>query len=176
MRFKQIADVCGTLAMLCATLQYVPQLMLNRNRRSVDGLSFQTVVLKHIGACFLFANSAVIHENVMVVFHGLGTVIMLTLLILQFAAYRGPKHSTSKQTHGDHPELPLDSAPHECSTATPLPEMLRNYSEYVVWLAFPFATLLLSLIFPATVCLSFSFTFSHVCFSFRHVLTLISII
>lgn len=156
MTFKQIADVCGTLAMLCATLQHVPQLLLNRSRRSVDGLSFQTVVFKHVGACFLFANSAVIHENMMVVLHGLGTVVMLTLLILQFAAYRGPKHSTSKRTHVAHPELPLDSAPRESSAAAALPEMIRDYSEYVVWLALPFAALLLALIFPGTVRLSSS--------------------
>lgn len=161
MTFKQIADVCGTLAMLCATLQYVPQLMLNRNRRSVDGLSFQTVILKHVGACFLFANSAVIHENMMVVLHGLGTVVMLTLLILQFAAYRGPKHNASKRTHAAHPELPLDSVPHETSTATALPEMIREYREYAMWLALPLAALLLALVFPGTVRLSTSFTFSH---------------
>ena len=151
MTFKQVADVCGTVAMLCATLQYVPQLMLNRNRRSVDGLSFQTVILKHIGACFLFANSAVIHENMMVVLHGLGTVTMLTLLILQFAVYRGPKHRVSKRTNGSHSDLPLDSAPQESSMIPAVPTMLKDYGEYVAWLSLPLAALLLALIFPGTV-------------------------
>lgn len=151
MTFKQVADVCGTVAMLCATLQYVPQLMLNRNRRSVDGLSFQTVILKHIGACFLFANSAVIHENMMVVLHGLGTVTMLTLLILQFAAYRGPKHRASKRTNGSHSDLPLDSAPQESTMIPAVPTMLKDYGEYVAWLSLPLSALLLALIFPGTV-------------------------
>lgn len=143
MTFKQVADVCGTVAMLCATLQYVPQLMLNRNRRSVDGLSFQTVILKHIGACFLFANSAVIHENMMVVLHGLGTVTMLTLLILQFAVYRGPKHRVSKRTNGSHSDLPLDSAPQESSMIPAVPTMLKDYGEYVAWLSLPLCRLAL---------------------------------
>ena len=39
--------------------RYFPQMVLNYRRKSMYGFSFHGILIKHLGACFLFVNSYV---------------------------------------------------------------------------------------------------------------------
>ncbi|EFA78566.1 transmembrane protein [Heterostelium album PN500] len=54
----------GVMSSVCFGLQYVPQMYLNYNRRSVQGFSLHSIVIKLIGAAFLLVNSSLTGDSV----------------------------------------------------------------------------------------------------------------
>lgn len=69
------------------TLLYVPQMLLNRRRKSVEGFSSQAIVIKLFGAAFLTVNSLYTGEAIPVIAYGTLNVAQHSLFMLQFFTY-----------------------------------------------------------------------------------------
>ena len=138
------AHLCGAIATVCATAQYVPQLHLNWQRHSTRGLSPVSIVMKLVGSSFLLFNSLFLRETTPVIFYGLGNVLTHTLFMFQFHAYN-PARSTGGAT-----------AKEESRAAA----FVRTY-KYLLWALFPVVPLLLDLAYPALIRLFPSYTRTH---------------
>ncbi|EGG25193.1 transmembrane protein [Cavenderia fasciculata] len=85
----------GMLATGCFVLQYIPQMYLNYSRKSVQGFSLHSVVIKLIGAAFLFVNSSLTGETIPVILYGLFNVLQHTIFIFQFSIYSKESSNSS---------------------------------------------------------------------------------
>ena len=63
--------------------RYIPQAVLNEQRRSVVGFSVTGIIIKHVGACFLFVNAAYLGEHYPVVLYGLFNVVQHSFFMYQ---------------------------------------------------------------------------------------------
>eukprot|EP01094_Clydonella_sp_ATCC50884_P023950 TRINITY_DN5882_c0_g1_i3.p1 TRINITY_DN5882_c0_g1~~TRINITY_DN5882_c0_g1_i3.p1 ORF type:complete len:242 (+),score=61.98 TRINITY_DN5882_c0_g1_i3:326-1051(+) len=84
----QVANTLGMVATICFIIQYIPQMVLNSTRKSMYGFSFHGILIKHLGACFLFVNTFVTAEADPVVIYGLFNVLQHTVFIIQFQLYQ----------------------------------------------------------------------------------------
>ena len=82
-----LALLCGHLATLCFTLQYFPQTWHNFKRKSLAGFSTVGIVMKLVGADFLFINSLFRGEPLPVVLYGFFNVVQHSLFMIQFTLY-----------------------------------------------------------------------------------------
>ena len=85
-----IANGFGLLASTAFTLQYLPQAIYNWKRKSVRGFSSDSIIFKHIGACFLFVNCVLIREKFPVTLYGFFNVLQHTIFLIQFTIYQQP--------------------------------------------------------------------------------------
>ncbi|GAM22331.1 hypothetical protein SAMD00019534_055060 [Acytostelium subglobosum LB1] len=87
----------GVFSSVCFGVQYVPQMYLNYSRRSVQGFSLHSIVIKLIGAAFLLVNSALTGESMPIVLYGLLNVLQHSIFMFQFALF-SKEPSTSNKT------------------------------------------------------------------------------
>lgn len=85
-----VANGFGLLASTAFTLQYLPQAIYNWRRKGVRGFSADSIVFKHIGACFLFVNCVLIRERFPVTLYGFFNVLQHSIFLVQFTIYRQP--------------------------------------------------------------------------------------
>eukprot|EP01104_Vermistella_antarctica_P016681 TRINITY_DN5735_c0_g1_i1.p1 TRINITY_DN5735_c0_g1~~TRINITY_DN5735_c0_g1_i1.p1 ORF type:complete len:283 (+),score=33.86 TRINITY_DN5735_c0_g1_i1:166-1014(+) len=83
-----VAHFMGVLASLCFTLQYSPQFFMNWKKKSVKGFSSSSIIIKLVGACFLFVNVVVTGEARVVQVYGLFNVCQHLFFIVQFQLYK----------------------------------------------------------------------------------------
>jgi len=83
----KIAQLLGFIASICFTIQYIPQCWLNYQRKSVVGFSTSGIIIKFVGASFLFVNTYVSGEVFSVVAYGLFNVTQHCIFLLQFTFY-----------------------------------------------------------------------------------------
>ncbi|KAG9395840.1 PQ loop repeat [Carpediemonas membranifera] len=81
-------SILGYLATLCFTIQYVPQLLSNYRRRSVEGLSLTCYVIKLIGAYFLFVVALISGEHPSVICYGMVNLIQYNLFMFFWFRFR----------------------------------------------------------------------------------------
>lgn len=103
---ENAAQLAGMLASLLFTLQYAPQAVLNWRRKSVKGFSTTGILIKHVGACFLFINTFLLAEKQSVVVYGAFNVMQHSIFLAQFVLYTG-KGSESFGLWLFFPLLPL---------------------------------------------------------------------
>eukprot|EP01027_Heterolobosea_sp_BB2_P016789 GEZU01023853.1.p1 GENE.GEZU01023853.1~~GEZU01023853.1.p1 ORF type:complete len:263 (-),score=37.60 GEZU01023853.1:253-1041(-) len=87
MDHKTLAYFCGYTATLAFTLQYLPQIYLNQKRKSVKGFSTSGIIIKLVGAAFLFTNTIFTSESFPLVLYGLFNVAQHIIFILQFVYF-----------------------------------------------------------------------------------------
>ncbi len=73
--------------------RYIPQTVYNFKRKSVHGFSTTGIIIKHIGASFLFVNSILLggkfaicvtnEENISVAMYGLCGVVQHSIFMIQ---------------------------------------------------------------------------------------------
>lgn len=80
-------ELLGYISTFCFALQYVPQIMLNFSRKSVAGFSTTGILIKLIGAAFLWSNSAIMGESMFVILYGASNVCQHIIFMTQFAYY-----------------------------------------------------------------------------------------
>lgn len=83
----------GNIASLCFFIVYVPQFILNYKRKSIRGFSLQSIVLKLIGASFLFVNSLFNGSPFPVFFYGFLNTFQHIAFIIQFRIYGRQKEA-----------------------------------------------------------------------------------
>merc|ERR1711916_65776 len=88
---ENVASAAGMAATIAFTLQYLPQAILNQQRRSVKGFSTLGIVIKHLGACFLLVNAYLTGEATPVILYGLFNVLQHSVFMVQFSIF--PSHS-----------------------------------------------------------------------------------
>ncbi|EGC29459.1 hypothetical protein DICPUDRAFT_42859 [Dictyostelium purpureum] len=77
----------GIISSGCFGVQYLPQMMLNYRRKSCQGFSSSGIIIKLIGASFLFINAWLTGETLPIVFYGLINVLQHTIFLFQFSIY-----------------------------------------------------------------------------------------
>jgi len=82
-----LASLAGYVASFCFIIQYLPQTMLNYNRKSVRGFSDSGEIIKLIGASFLCVNAILTSEPSSVILYGLCNVCQHLTFMVQFAIY-----------------------------------------------------------------------------------------
>ena len=80
----QYAHLFGNLSTFCFFLVYVPQFFMYCKRRSVDGFSVSSVVLKLFGSSFLFVNSVFKHASHPIILYGFSNTIEHMLFLVQY--------------------------------------------------------------------------------------------
>ena len=75
------------MASICFFIVYIPQFVLNYRRKSVDGFSKSSVILKLIGSAFLCVNSLFNGSQFPIFLYGFLNTIEHSLFLLQFATY-----------------------------------------------------------------------------------------
>jgi len=136
---SRFASFVGLFASFCFTLQYVPQICLNFSRKSVRGFSSVGIIIKHVGASFLFINSLLTGENIAVVLYGLCNVIQHSVFMFQFAVY--PSFSDHIEEHGSIKSM-----------KQPVIVQEKSFKEkYLLWLLFPVVPILLGIFLPGTI-------------------------
>jgi len=83
----KVYSTLGIFSSICFGVQYLPQMYLNYQRKSVQGFSSTGIIIKLIGASFLFINSWLTGETIPVVFYGLINVVQHTIFMFQFSIY-----------------------------------------------------------------------------------------
>eukprot|EP01083_Nonionella_stella_P042099 113894_1 len=86
-----VAQICGMIATLCFTLQYVPQAYQNYKRQSCEGFSLSGIVIKLVGIAFLMVNSVLTGENMSVFMYGIIGCMQHCVFMAQFAKYNNDK-------------------------------------------------------------------------------------
>src|SRR3989338_8781962 len=81
------AHVLGHFASIIFAVQYCPQALLNWRRKSVKGFSGSSIIVKHVGACFLAINAYLQEESAPVVSYGLFNIIQHSIFLYQLASY-----------------------------------------------------------------------------------------
>jgi len=117
----------------------LPQIFLNFRRKSVRGFSTLGIIIKHVGASFLFINALFTGENVAVVLYGLCNVVQHSIFMFQFAVY--PSKSDHSRNSG--------SEDLDVTISIPTPEKSLK-EKYLLWLLFPLIPVALGVWFPAT--------------------------
>mmetsp|Transcript_5196 Transcript_5196/g.5658 ORF Transcript_5196/g.5658 Transcript_5196/m.5658 type:complete len:220 (+) Transcript_5196:20-679(+) len=84
---SSMAYFAGIFASFCFTVQYIPQAWHNYKRQSVRGFSAIGIIIKLIGAAFLFSNTFIQGETVAVVMYGLFNVTQHLVFMVQFSSY-----------------------------------------------------------------------------------------
>ncbi|KAN0023350.1 hypothetical protein ACTFIU_011520 [Dictyostelium citrinum] len=84
----------GILSSILFGVQYLPQMYLNFKRKSVQGFSSSGIIIKLVGASFLFVNSWLTGESMPIVFYGLINVFQHTIFMFQFSIYDTVKGAT----------------------------------------------------------------------------------
>eukprot|EP00698_Gefionella_okellyi_P004786 TRINITY_DN14430_c0_g1_i1.p1 TRINITY_DN14430_c0_g1~~TRINITY_DN14430_c0_g1_i1.p1 ORF type:complete len:221 (+),score=15.05 TRINITY_DN14430_c0_g1_i1:54-716(+) len=84
-----VITVCGAISTICFLCQYLPQLYMNSQRKSMQGLSFTGILVKFVGASFLLVNAIVISEKYTVIMYGTVQMFQYSVFIFQFAIYDG---------------------------------------------------------------------------------------
>eukprot|EP01080_Neovahlkampfia_damariscottae_P003964 gene3964-7220_t len=79
--------LAGYIATFCFTLCYLPQAILNFQRKSVSGFSTTGIVIKLIGASFLGVNAYILGETVPTVLYGGFNILQHSIFMWQFATY-----------------------------------------------------------------------------------------
>lgn len=110
----KIASAAGFISSMCSFFQYFPQIVYNYKRKSVEGFSASSIIIKLVGASFLLTNSLFLGETVPVVLYGLSNVIAHSTFMFQFCFYVDPDK---------HP---------------------RKRYGYLAWIAFPFVPFLIA--------------------------------
>eukprot|EP01114_Cavostelium_apophysatum_P015047 TRINITY_DN4027_c0_g1_i3.p1 TRINITY_DN4027_c0_g1~~TRINITY_DN4027_c0_g1_i3.p1 ORF type:complete len:247 (-),score=42.78 TRINITY_DN4027_c0_g1_i3:227-967(-) len=132
---SEFAKLLGFLSTICFTLQYLPQIFLNFSRKSVKGFSAIGIIIKHVGASFLFVNSLWSGEVLAVVLYGLFNVVQHSMFMFQFAYY---------------PHLE-DGPNNEEVKIVRTPSQEKAFKEkYLLWLMFPAVPAVLAAIAPST--------------------------
>lgn len=94
---KEIAKGAGFISSMCSFFQYFPQIVYNYKRKSVEGFSAASIVIKLVGASFLLANSTLLGESLPVVLYGLSNVIAHSTFMFQFCFYIDTSKHTGKR-------------------------------------------------------------------------------
>ncbi|OHT17164.1 PQ loop repeat family protein [Tritrichomonas foetus] len=82
-----IACWLGNIASLCFFIVYVPQFMLNYNRKSVKGFNLPSTALKLVGSSFLFINSLYNNSSFPVFLYGFLNTMQHAAFLFQFWIY-----------------------------------------------------------------------------------------
>jgi uncharacterized protein with PQ loop repeat len=86
-QMEHVASFLGLIASFCFIVQYAPQAWLNYRRKHVRGFSKMGIVIKHIGASFLWINSMILGETFAVQSYGMFNVLQHSIFMLQFSVY-----------------------------------------------------------------------------------------
>jgi len=122
------------------SFRYLPQIALNFSRKSVRGFSATGIIIKHVGASFLFVNSLFIGEVLAVVLYGLCNVVQHSMFMCQFSIYSNVEFT------------PLDELRIQKSSGNgEYIHTEKSFKEkYLLWLLFPLLPVFLGLIFPSS--------------------------
>mmetsp|Transcript_16846 Transcript_16846/g.27865 ORF Transcript_16846/g.27865 Transcript_16846/m.27865 type:complete len:296 (+) Transcript_16846:136-1023(+) len=90
--YTLIAYMMGVASTCLFGVQWIPQIMLNFNRKSVQGFSPSGAAMKWVGACFLLVNSYTASEPLPVVLYGVLNTVQVAVLISQFALWQDSKY------------------------------------------------------------------------------------
>jgi hypothetical protein len=82
-----IACWCGNVASLLFFIVYVPQFILNYSRKSVQGFSLSSTVIKLLGSSFLFVNSLFNNASLPVFLYGFLNTVQHVAFLVQFWLY-----------------------------------------------------------------------------------------
>eukprot|EP01130_Rhizamoeba_saxonica_P001381 TRINITY_DN11241_c0_g1_i1.p1 TRINITY_DN11241_c0_g1~~TRINITY_DN11241_c0_g1_i1.p1 ORF type:complete len:240 (+),score=30.98 TRINITY_DN11241_c0_g1_i1:50-721(+) len=82
-------EIFGYIASMCFILQYVPQAVLNYQRKNVEGFNRYSIVIKLIGAAFLCVDTILLQESNSVIFYGVFNVLQNVVFMVQFSIYPG---------------------------------------------------------------------------------------
>jgi uncharacterized protein with PQ loop repeat len=63
MDWHNVGVMLGNFATVCFTLQYIPQMIKNYKRQSVQGFSTAGIIMKLLGASFLTINAYILGGN-----------------------------------------------------------------------------------------------------------------
>eukprot|EP00727_Mastigamoeba_balamuthi_P004316 m51a1_g13882 hypothetical protein (234) ;mRNA; r:653240-654492 len=85
-----LAHWLGGVASVCFVIQYVPQIWHNYGRKSVEGFSTSSIIIKLVGAAFLAVNSALLGEALPVFMYGIGNLMAHSMFMYQFSQYITP--------------------------------------------------------------------------------------
>ena len=77
----------GDMASICFFLVYIPQFLLNYKRKSVEGFSKSSVILKLIGSAFLCVNSLFNGSQFPIFLYGFLNTIEHSVFLIQFAIF-----------------------------------------------------------------------------------------
>ena len=83
----QVALLFGIIATFSFTIQYLPQAYKNYTRSSVVGFSASGILMKLVGAGFLFFNSYYTGEAIPVIFYGVFSLLQHLFFVCQFLYY-----------------------------------------------------------------------------------------
>ncbi|KAJ4459482.1 putative transmembrane protein [Paratrimastix pyriformis] len=83
-----VSGVASVISVAAFFFQYFPQLILNHRRRSVEGISLPGVLLKLLGATFLFVDAYLLDEPDALILYGLINTCQMMFFVHQFALYQ----------------------------------------------------------------------------------------
>lgn len=170
-----VAQVAGMVASVAFFVQYLPQAWLNYQRKSVKGFSTSSIVIKLIGAAFLFVNATWTGEALPVICYGLFNVMQHSIFMVQFYLYSGEEKKTELPASGPTPQL-QPGHPHykpvnnfvtrniggsewtwipkmewvERMVPTSLSKGIGK-SHYLLWILFPIVPMLMAMTWPASI-------------------------
>eukprot|EP01112_Ceratiomyxa_fruticulosa_P016234 TRINITY_DN4870_c1_g1_i1.p1 TRINITY_DN4870_c1_g1~~TRINITY_DN4870_c1_g1_i1.p1 ORF type:complete len:228 (-),score=14.54 TRINITY_DN4870_c1_g1_i1:71-754(-) len=133
------AIIAGYLSTACFTFQYLPQAWLNFKRKSVRGFSTSGIIIKHIGASFLFVNSWLNGENYPVILYGLLNVCQHSGFLAQFSIYPSEDKVGSKDSK--------DSKDIKAENHDPM----QGREKFLWWLIFPLLPYVLGIYLPDSI-------------------------
>ena len=85
---KGFACWLGNIASILFVVVYVPQFRLNFKRKSVEGFSLPSVILKYLGNAFLFVNSTFHGSAIPILLYGGLSLIIQFGFLIQFYQYK----------------------------------------------------------------------------------------
>ena len=119
---------------------------LNFKRKSVRGFSTTGIVIKLVGASFLFMNAYMTGELISVVLYGLFNVLQHSIFMIQFSMY--PSNNSSPN-NGQGVNLVENALKDDNKHTFKLEAVERK--KYLIWLAFPLLPFMIATIAPKTI-------------------------
>ena len=80
---------CGNVATVLSILQNIPQILLNRKRRSTVGFSHLTVYIRFLGLSFLLSSSIFLGMQGTLIIFVIANLLVSYVFLYQFATYDG---------------------------------------------------------------------------------------
>jgi len=157
---RNVAESLGLIATICFFVQYIPQMWLNFKRSSTRGFSSLGIIIKLVGACFLFVNAWVIGETVSVVLYGFSNVLQHSVFMLQFWLYYGATESIDKAQASDTPAGKSQTSHVSLAAgSSALPGSFVGPARlgpewFLYWLLFPIVPYLLARFAPASIAIT----------------------
>lgn len=86
--YDNIASGCGTVAAITFFLVQIPQIFLNWSRKSTEGLSWESVLIRTFGISFHVVNGIIQEMPFPLLLTGILLLLETLILFIQFAVYK----------------------------------------------------------------------------------------